>query len=139
MYTFLLIILILDSVVLVASILLQAAKGGGLAASFGGVTTAADALIGTRQAGNFLTKTGWWAGGIFLSLAFILQIMSTRPQAPRSILDQPASPAPAPVQAGTPPATSAPAVPLEPAGKAAPVEKSPAPAQKAPAGTAKKP
>jgi preprotein translocase subunit SecG len=70
MYTFLLVILILDSLVLVASILMQAAKGGGLAASFGGVSTAADSFIGTRQAGNVLTKISWWAGAMFLVLAF---------------------------------------------------------------------
>ncbi len=92
MYTFLLVILILDSLVLVGAILLQSAKGGGLAASFGGVTTAADALIGTRQAGNVLTKATWWAGGIFLGLSFVLQILSTHTRTPRSVLDQPASP-----------------------------------------------
>src|ERR1044072_176148 len=78
LYTFLVILLILDSIVLVAAILLQAGKGGGLAASFGGATSAADSLIGTRQAGNLLTKASWWCGGIFLLLAFLLQI------APRS-------------------------------------------------------
>jgi preprotein translocase subunit SecG len=111
MYTFLLIILILDSLILIAAILLQAAKGGGLASSFGGVTTAADALIGTRQAGNVLSKATWWAGGIFLGLAFLLQLMSTRPVVPSSILDQPA---PSSQQPAAPPASkSAPVVPLE--------------------------
>src|SRR3970040_1491446 len=66
MYTFLLVILIIDSIVLVAAILMQSAKGGGLAASFGGVSTAADSFIGTRQAGNVLTKIGGWAGGLCL-------------------------------------------------------------------------
>src|SRR3972149_2866322 len=95
MYTFLLVILIIDSLVLVAAILMQAAKGGGLAASFGGVTTAADAFMGSRQAGNVLTKVSWWAGGAFLFLAFVLQILSTRGRAPTSILEQglPAPPA----------------------------------------------
>ena len=88
MYTFLLVILILDALVLIASVLMQAAKGGGLAASFGGVSTAADSFIGTRQAGNVLTKISWWAGGLFLGLAFVLQLMSTRGRAPTSILDQ---------------------------------------------------
>lgn len=78
MYTFLLIILILDALVLIAAVLMQAAKGGGLAASFGGVSTAADSFIGTRQAGNVLTKIAWWAGGLFLGIAFVLQLMSTR-------------------------------------------------------------
>ena len=118
MYTLLLILLILDALVLVAAILMQAAKGGGLAASFGGVSTAADSFIGTRQAGNVLTKIAWWAGGLFLGIAFVLQLMSTRGRAPTSILDQglrPTSTAPAPV---TPPPASA--VPLGPADKGTP-------------------
>ena len=88
MYSFLLVILILDALVLVAAVLMQAAKGGGLAASFGGVSTAADSFIGTRQAGNVLTKIAWWAGGLFLGIAFVLQLMSTRGRTPTSILDQ---------------------------------------------------
>src|SRR5436305_856736 len=48
-------LLAIDSVLLVAAVLLQAGKGGGLAASFGGVTSSADAILGTRQAGNLLT------------------------------------------------------------------------------------
>ena len=112
MYTFLLIILILDSAVLVTAILLQSGKGGGIAASFGGVSSSTDAFIGTRQAGNLLTTVSWWAGGIFLGLSFILQMMSTHARAPTSVLDKtfgrPAQAAPAPLQ------QSAPAVPLQP-------------------------
>lgn len=122
MYTFLLILLILDSLVLVAAVLMQAAKGGGLAASFGGVSTAADSLIGTRQAGNFLSKLTWWGGGIFLGLAFVLQLMSTRTSAPSSILDQlPGQTQSAPITPQTTPPPQS-AVPLTPA------EKSPPPA-----------
>lgn len=113
MYTFLLVILVIDSLVLIASILMQSAKGGGLAASFGGVTTAADAFMGSRQAGNVLTKVSWWSGGLFLFLAFVLQIMSTRGRTPTSILDQGVAP-PAATQTAPPPAS---AVPLQPANK----------------------
>jgi preprotein translocase subunit SecG len=118
MYTFLLILLILDSAVLVAAILLQSGKGGGVAASFGGVSSSTDAFIGTRQAGNLLTTVSWWAGGIFCGLAFILQVMSTRTRAPASVLDKtfgrPPASAPAPAQ------RTAPAVPLQPAQPAQP-------------------
>src|SRR5687768_13290177 len=109
MYTLLLVLLIIDALVLVAAILMQAAKGGGLAASFGGVSTAADSFIGTRQAGNVLTKTAWWAGGLFLGLAFVLQLMSTRGRAPTSILDKGLSqtPSAAPPPVTTPPPQSA--------------------------------
>lgn len=103
MYRFLLVLLILDSLVLVASILMQAAKGGGLAASFGGVSTAADSFIGTRQAGNVLTRIAWWSGGVFLGLAFVLQLMSTRGRAPTSILDKGLSTTPATTPATPPP------------------------------------
>ncbi len=114
MYTFLLTLLILDSLILVAAILMQAAKGGGLAASFGGVSTAADSFMGTRQAGNFLTKLTWSTGGVFLFLAFLLQIMSTHTAAPRSVLDQGLPQAPATAPATTSPVPSA--LPVVPKG-----------------------
>ena len=113
LYNILLGLLLLDSLILVAAILLQSGKGGGLAASFGGASSATDAFIGTRQAGNLLTKASWICGGVFIMLAFVLQIASTRNRVPRSVLDQPfaapAAPAPA---TGT---GAAPAVPLTPA------------------------
>jgi len=125
LYRILLIILIIDSIVLIAAILLQAGKGSGLAANFGGASSSPDAFIGVRQAGTILTKATWWGAGVFLALAFVLQVMSTRAQAPRSVLEKTFSnqPAPAPVQAGTAPAiplTPAPAIPLTPAPPAAP-------------------
>jgi preprotein translocase subunit SecG len=100
MYTFLLVLLALDSVVLIAVILMQAGQGGGMAATFGGASSSAGTIFGTRQAGNLLTKTSWWGGAIFLFLAFLLSLASTRSRAPRSILDQsfPTQTAPAPVQ-----------------------------------------
>jgi preprotein translocase subunit SecG len=118
MYTFLLVLLIIDSLVLVAAILMQAAKGGGLAASFGGVSTAADSFIGTRQAGNVLTKIAWWAGGLFLGLAFVLQLMTARTRTPSSILDQGLAQPPATAPVTTPPPQSV--VPLGPADKGTP-------------------
>jgi preprotein translocase subunit SecG len=135
MFTFLLVLLVIDSFVLIAAILLQSGKGNGLAASFGGVSSSADSLLGTRQAGNLLTKTSWWGGALFLFLSLVLSIASTRQRAPKSVLDQaftqPAPVAPAPTTtapsggaAGIPlsPATPAPASPTQaaPAGKAAP-------------------
>jgi preprotein translocase subunit SecG len=120
MYTFLLTLLILDAFVLAAAVLLQAGKGGGLAASFGGASSSADSLIGTRQAGNLLTKASWWCGGIFLGLAFILQMMSSRSAAPKSVLDKLAAPAAAPAAPSAPASGAAPASPLtQPAGQPA--------------------
>ena len=115
MFTFLLVLLIIDSIVLVTAILLQAGKGNGLAATFGGVSSSADSLLGTRQAGNLLTKASWWGAGVFLFLSFVLSIASTQRRAPKSVLDQaftqPAAPAPA-TQA---PAGGAAGIPLTPA------------------------
>jgi len=124
MFTFLLVLLILDSLVLIAAILLQSGKGSGLAASFGGVSSSADSLLGTRQAGNLLTKTSWWGGGLFLFLSLVLSIASTQRRAPKSVLDQAFTPAAAP----TAPATTAPAT-----GGAAGIPLTPAPSTAAPA------
>jgi len=112
-YRFFVILLILDCIVLITAVLLQAGKGGGLAASFGG-GSGGDQLFGARQAGNLLTKTTWWSAGIFLLLAFMLQLMTASSTGPRSVLDQsftaprPSS-APAPATGGT----ANPAVPLQ--------------------------
>jgi preprotein translocase subunit SecG len=145
MFTLLLVLLILDSIVLVTAILLQAGKGNGLAATFGGVSSSADSLLGTRQAGNLLTKTSWWGGGLFLFLSLVLSIASTHRRTPRSVLDQaftqpvapaPATPAPAGAAAGggaagiplTPaPSTTAPSTsaPSTPAGQSAPAPAAP--------------
>jgi preprotein translocase subunit SecG len=128
MYTLLLVILILDAIVLMAAILLQSGKGSGLAANFGGASSTAEALIGSRQAGNLLTKTSWWAGGIFVGLSLILGIIGGRPRAARSVLDDAVRPAAQQTAPATGTGTAAPAVPLTPAAPA------PAPNTKAPAG-----
>lgn len=105
MYTFLLVLLAIDSFVLIAVVLMQAGQGGGMAASFGGASSSSGTIFGTRQAGNLLTKASWWGGGIFLALAFMLSLASTRTRQPKSILDNafPTSSAPAPITLpGTP-------------------------------------
>lgn len=114
MYTFLIVVLIIDALILGTAVLLQAGKGGGLASSFGGASSSTDSLLGTRQAGNLLTKTSWWAGGIFIGLAFVLQIMSARTRTPTSILDRAiAAPAAAPTAAPATEPSAQSAVPLE--------------------------
>ncbi|HEV7993502.1 MAG TPA: preprotein translocase subunit SecG [Gemmatimonadaceae bacterium] len=142
MFTFLLVLLIIDSLVLIGAILLQSGKGNGLAASFGGVSSSADSLLGTRQAGNLLTKTSWWGGALFLLLSLVLSIASSRQRAPKSVLDQaftqPAPVSPAPATSGSTPGTAA-GVPLTPAPSApAATGSQTAPAQSAPAAPATK-
>ncbi len=107
MFTFLLVLLVIDSLVLIAAILLQSGKGGGLAASFGGVSSSADSLLGTRQAGNLLTRLGWWGGAVFLFLSYVLSLASTRQRAPKSVLDQAFTPAPVSAPPANRPAAAA--------------------------------
>ena len=92
MFTFLVIMLIVDSLVLAAVVLLQAGKGGGLAAMGGGAST--DSFFGGRQATTILTKMSWWCGGIFLGISLVLSGMSASTAAPRSVLEGLEAPSP---------------------------------------------
>jgi len=133
MYTFILVLLLIDSLVPVAAVLLQAPKGGGLSATFGGAGSSSDSFIGTRQAANLLTKASWWCGGLFIALAFVLQLVGQPGAgAPKSVLDQPFSQQPA-APASTP-SGAVPAVPLSPVTPAqqAPANTKPAPAPATP-------
>jgi preprotein translocase subunit SecG len=134
LYKFLLTLLIIDALVLVVAILLQSGKGGGMAAAFGGASSSSDALFGTRQAGNLLTKASWWCGGIFIGLAFVLEISASHGRVPTSILDKsfaPTKTAPAQPRPQQLPSTTTPAVP----GAAVPAPSVPGTAL--PTGTAK--
>ncbi|MBI4499700.1 MAG: preprotein translocase subunit SecG [Gemmatimonadetes bacterium] len=112
MFTFLLILLILDAVVLVTVVLLQAGQGGGLAAMSGGAST--DTFLGGRQAVTILTKMSWWCGGVFLALSLVLAGLSSRGSRPRSVLEgqiqppAPVAPLPLNVQPATPGTSTAP-------------------------------
>jgi len=102
MYAFLLAILVLDGLFLGVVILLQSGKGGGLAAMGGGVS-ATEGILAGRQATTVLTRATWMAGGIFMGLALILSILSSRAQQPQSILlddIQQTAPAPEPILPG---------------------------------------
>lgn len=107
LYKVLLFLLLTDSFVLLAAILLQAGQGGGLAATFGGVSSSAETLFGSRQTSNLLTKTSWWGGGLFLALAFMLSLASTRNAQQKSVLDNTFQ-TPVPLNQG-----ASPAVPLQ--------------------------
>lgn len=105
MYTFLLIMLLLVGIFLSVVVLLQAGKGGGLAAMGGGGGPGTDSLIGGRQAATLLTKSTWVSGALFLGLALMLSVLSSRRAGgPESILQgqfqQSAPTAPAPVLPG---------------------------------------
>jgi preprotein translocase subunit SecG len=139
MYTFLLVLLIIDSFALIIAILLQSGQGGGMAASFGGVSSSATSFLGTRQTGNLLTKASWWCGGLFLGLSFLLALASTRTRVPKSVLDNTFSPAPVQTGPATTPGNAAnvPLAPATPAQTPAAAPVKPAPTSAAP--TPKKP
>lgn len=102
MYGILLAILVLDGIFLSVVILLQSGKGGGLAAVGGGAAMT-EGILGGRQAVTVLTRATWWAGGVFMVLALVLSIMSSRAQQPQSVIDVQApatAPAPEPVLPG---------------------------------------
>jgi preprotein translocase subunit SecG len=107
LYKLLLALLILDAIVLIVAILLQSGSGGGMAAAFGGASSSSDSVFGTRQAGSLLTKASWWCGGIFIGLAYILQLNAAHAHVPTSILDKSFAPT---KSAAAPPVTT-PAVP----------------------------
>lgn len=103
MYGFLLAVLVLDGLFLSVVILLQAGKGGGLAAVGGSGGTMADGVLGGRQATTVLTRATWASGAAFMVLALVLSIMSSRAQAPQSVIQvnaPAASTAPQPVIPG---------------------------------------
>ena len=114
MYGFLLFLLVLDGLILGVVILLQAGKGGGLAAMGGGASPTEGILAG-RQAASVLTRTTWTTGTLFMVLALVLSIMSSRATAPSSILrESQQQVAPTPVLPGLEEATPADeAVPVE--------------------------
>ncbi|MFQ5536355.1 MAG: preprotein translocase subunit SecG [Gemmatimonadota bacterium] len=109
MYGFLLALIILDGIFLSVVILLQSGKGGGLAA-MGGGTAMTEGVLGGRQATTLLTRATWISGSLFMVLALVLSIMSSRAAQPESVIqvEAPATaPAPQPVLPGA--ASDAPA------------------------------
>ena len=102
MFGILLAVLVLDGIFLSVVILLQAGKGGGLAAVGGGAAMT-EGLLGGRQATTVLTRATWTAGTIFMVLALVLSIMSSRAQQPTSVIEvpTPSTTAPQPVLPGT--------------------------------------
>jgi len=100
-YSFVLMLLILDALLLILIVLLQSGKGAGLAAEFGGASSSTDSFLGGRQAATLLTKASWTLGGLFMGLALALAILSTRARTPASLLEgqfqPPAEQAPAPL------------------------------------------
>jgi preprotein translocase subunit SecG len=90
MYGFLLAVLVLDGIFMSVVILLQSGKGGGLAAVGGGAAMT-EGIRGGLQATTMMTRATWTSGTIFMVLALVLSIMSSRAQAPESVIQVPAA------------------------------------------------
>lgn len=87
MFGFLLTLMILDGILLMVVVLLQEGKGDGLAAVGGSSgIPGAESLIGGRQTVTLLTRTTWVTSAIFLILAMVLAVLSSRTTKPNSIL-----------------------------------------------------
>ncbi|MEQ1856423.1 MAG: preprotein translocase subunit SecG [Longimicrobiales bacterium] len=101
MYGFLLATLVIDGLFMIVVVLLQAGKGGGLA-SVGGGAGMTEGIMGGRQATTVLTRATWVSGSIFMGLALILSIMSSRSAGVQSVIQVPAptTTAPQPVLPG---------------------------------------
>lgn len=87
MLTFLIVLISLVALFIILIVLLQSGKGGGLAAEFGGASSSTDSIMGGRQAATMLTRASWIGGGLFLALAMLVAILSSRSSTqPSSIL-----------------------------------------------------
>ena len=112
--TILLVAMIIISVALSGVILLQRSEGGAL-----GMGGGPSGFMTARGAGNLLTTTTWWLGGLFVVCAISLTIVGNMERANRSVVDADAvgsialDTAPAAGQQ-TAPAETAPAAPAAP-------------------------
>ncbi len=69
MFEFLIVVISIIGVLMTLGILLQSGKGGGLAGiASGGATTQ---ILGSRQAPDFLEKTTWTLGALFIVLCVL--------------------------------------------------------------------
>jgi preprotein translocase subunit SecG len=72
MYTVAIFIEVFVAILLMVSVLMQSSKGGGLAGGFGGANIGT--MFGVRRTSDFLTKMTQWLAGIFLVLAFVINL-----------------------------------------------------------------
>jgi preprotein translocase subunit SecG len=134
MFTFLVILILVDAVFLSIVILLQSGKGGGLAGiAAGGQATQ---ILGARQAPDFLEKASWVLGAALIALCFIAPFTIGGIDERRSVLEERATEAPLEAPLPTTPGAPGPEVPGQTPGAPAPTD---APAAEAPTGDAPAP
>jgi len=91
MITFLLVVHILLALALIGVILVQRSEGGGLGMGGGG----GGGFMTARGSANLLTRTTAILATLFIATSILLAILSGGHSKPRSILDAPATSAPA--------------------------------------------
>ena len=119
MITVILVVHLMIAAALIGVILLQKSEGGALGMGGGGMS----GFMTGRSTANLLTRTTAILAAVFFLTSITLALLAGGSRAPRSVLDQPAPPAPSSAPA-TPAQNSAPATPAPPAAPAAPAEPS---------------
>jgi preprotein translocase subunit SecG len=109
-----LVVHLIVAVAMIGVILLQKSEGGGLGMGGGGMS----GFMTGRSTANLLTRITAGLAAAFMLTSIVLGLMASSQRAPRSIVDVPASSAPAPASAPSAPAS--PASPATPAAPAAP-------------------
>src|SRR5271167_519928 len=84
MIVILLVIHIMVAIALVAVVLLQKSEGGALGMGGGGMS----GFMTGRSTGNLLTRATMVLAGAFFATSVLLVVLSTRSQAPHSLIDQ---------------------------------------------------
>ena len=73
---FLIVLHTIISVILITVVLMQASQGGGLSGTFGG--NAASSMLGGQNAGNVLSRITTWLATLFLTLAVLISVLTSR-------------------------------------------------------------
>jgi preprotein translocase subunit SecG len=105
MITVVLVVHLMIAAALVGVILLQKSEGGALGMGGGGMS----GFMSGRSTANLLTRTTAILAAVFFLTSITLALLASGSHAPRSVLEQPDSPAPS-----SAPAAPAPAAPAEP-------------------------
>ena len=73
---FLIVLHTIISVLLITVVLMQASQGGGLSGTFGG--NAASSMLGGQNAGNVLSRITTWLATLFLTLAVLISVLTSK-------------------------------------------------------------
>ena len=73
---FLIVLHTIISVILITVVLMQASQGGGLSGTFGG--NAASSMLGGQNAGNVLSRITTWLATLFLTIAVLISVLTSK-------------------------------------------------------------